>query len=92
MEHDGTADKSFLTSLDTDWNPNKTTPSVNEYHEDVSSVTSCESNEVHHVRAETSVYYTEESATDEDSLDQYNFDNKFEKFFERVKGHYNHQN
>ena len=39
---------------------------------------------------ETSVYETEESASDEDSLDQNNFDKKFEKFFERVKDHYKH--
>jgi len=44
------------------------------------------------VRAETSVYYTEESVTDEDSLDQYKFDNKFEKIFKRIKDHDRHYN
>ena len=65
MTYDGSADKSLLTSLDTDFNPHDTTVSVRDYHDEESSVTSCESN-------------------------QDLYENKFEKFFERVKDHYKH--
>ncbi len=79
-----------MTSMETDgqgW----TSPSVKEVFEDEeSSVTSCESNKILDVRDETSAYYTEESDAEEDSFDQY--DNKFERFFQRVKNHYKHHN
>jgi hypothetical protein len=79
-----------LTSIATDgqaW----TSPSVKDvFDNEESSVTSCESNYVHDVREETSAYYTEESDAEEDSFEQY--DNKFERFFQRVKNHYKHHN